>query len=71
MQKEENNKCVIVIFGATGDLAKRKLFPSIYNLYKKGSLSENFAIVGAARREWSDNTFRENVATSIQDSKLM
>ncbi|QOY34585.1 glucose-6-phosphate dehydrogenase [Anaerobacillus isosaccharinicus] len=70
MQKEENNKCVIVIFGATGDLAKRKLFPSIYNLYKKGSLSENFAIVGAARREWSDNTFRENVATSIQDSKI-
>ncbi|MFN7250720.1 MAG: glucose-6-phosphate dehydrogenase [Anaerobacillus sp.] len=70
MKTDSANKCVIVIFGATGDLAKRKLFPSIYNLYKKGKLSSNFAVVGAARREWSNDTFRRNVATSIQESKI-
>ncbi|WP_218009843.1 glucose-6-phosphate dehydrogenase [Bacillus cereus] len=60
----------MVIFGATGDLAKRKLFPSIYSLYKKGQLSKNFAVVGVARREWSDDIFRENVLASIQESKI-
>lgn len=68
--KENKNKCVIVIFGATGDLAKRKLFPSIYNLYKKGKLSKNFAVVGAARRDWSNETFRENVLRSIEESNI-
>ncbi|UOY91328.1 glucose-6-phosphate dehydrogenase [Ectobacillus sp. JY-23] len=62
--------CSMVIFGATGDLAKRKLFPSIYNLYKKGTLDKNFAVVGVARREWSDEVFRENVTASLQDSNI-
>ncbi|RKQ11963.1 glucose-6-phosphate dehydrogenase [Oceanobacillus bengalensis] len=58
-------KVVIVIFGATGDLASRKLYPSIYNLYKKGQLSENFAVVGLARRPWTDEVLRENVEKSV------
>ena len=47
----ENTKptALIMIFGATGDLAKRKLFPSIYQLYKKNNI-ENFAVIGVARR---------------------
>jgi len=59
-------KVVVVIFGATGDLANRKLFPSIYNLYKKGKISEDFAVVGLARRPWTNETLRENVRKSIK-----
>jgi glucose-6-phosphate 1-dehydrogenase len=63
-----NPKSLIVIFGATGDLAKRKLFPSIYKLYQKGKLSEEFAVVGVARRALSDDEFRNYVKQSIEDS---
>ncbi|RSK27378.1 glucose-6-phosphate dehydrogenase [Bacillus sp. HMF5848] len=62
-------KSIVVIFGATGDLASRKLFPSIYNLYKKGSLTESFAVVGVARRPWTNEILRENVAKSIEKYK--
>ncbi|WP_017728574.1 glucose-6-phosphate dehydrogenase [Halalkalibacterium ligniniphilum] len=58
-------KSIIVIFGATGDLAKRKLFPSIYRLYRDGRLSEDFAVVGVARRPLSNDEFRENVKQSV------
>jgi glucose-6-phosphate 1-dehydrogenase len=61
-----NPKSLIVIFGATGDLAKRKLFPSIYRLYEKGNLSEEFAVVGVARRPLSDDEFRSYVRESIE-----
>jgi glucose-6-phosphate 1-dehydrogenase len=63
-----NPKSLIVIFGATGDLAKRKLFPSIYKLYQKEKLSEEFAVVGVARRSLSDDEFRNYVKQSIEDS---
>ncbi len=43
--------CVMVIFGATGDLTKRKLFPALYNLAKDNFLPESFAIVGVGRQE--------------------
>jgi glucose-6-phosphate 1-dehydrogenase len=43
----------IVIFGATGDLCKKKLIPALYQLWKKKLLPENFLIVGSARREIS------------------
>jgi glucose-6-phosphate 1-dehydrogenase len=66
-----NNKtstyCTIVIFGATGDLAKRKLFPSIYNLYKKGHLCKNFAVVGVSRKDMDHDTFRNNVLSSVKE----
>ncbi|MDF0727382.1 glucose-6-phosphate dehydrogenase [Cytobacillus sp. S13-E01] len=67
MNRLEQPKTIIVIFGATGDLAKRKLFPSIYNLYKKGNLSEDFAVVGVARRELSSEEFRNDVEESITE----
>lgn len=57
---------VLIIFGATGDLAKRKLYPSIYNLYKKGQLGNNFAVVGVARRPLSHDTFRLSIKESIE-----
>ncbi|MEX2104467.1 MAG: glucose-6-phosphate dehydrogenase, partial [Bacilli bacterium] len=62
----KNNAAVIVIFGASGDLTKRKLFPALYSLYKEGLLSENFAIVGVARQEKSAAAFREDVFQSIE-----
>ena len=51
--------CVMVIFGATGDLTKRKLFPALYNLARAKFLPENFAIVGVGRTEMSDEALSE------------
>ena len=65
MSKEK--KALFTIFGGTGDLAKRKLYPSLYRLYKKGYLKEQFAVIGTARREWTDDFYREVVTESIQD----
>ncbi|WP_404459905.1 glucose-6-phosphate dehydrogenase [Sutcliffiella horikoshii] len=65
VSKKENPTSLIVIFGATGDLAKRKLYPSIYRLYKNGSISKNFAVVGVARRPLTNEEFRSNVSNSV------
>lgn len=62
-------KSVIVIFGATGDLAKRKLFPSIFRLFDKEKLSEDFAVVGVARRPLSTEEFRNNVIESLHNGE--
>ncbi len=59
--------CVLVIFGATGDLTSRKLAPAIYNLGREGLLPSNFACVGFARREKTDETFREELKTDISN----
>lgn len=60
-------KALITIFGGTGDLANRKLYPSLYHLFSKGYLKKNFAVIGTARREWSTDFFRDKVKESIQD----
>ena len=44
--------CVMVIFGAFGDLTKRKLVPTLYNLTRDGFLSKNFAVVGVVTFGW-------------------
>jgi glucose-6-phosphate 1-dehydrogenase len=58
---------VFLIFGATGDLAKRKLFPAFYALYKEGKLTEKFAVVGLARRPRTNEQFREDLLASIRE----
>ena len=58
---------LFTIFGATGDLASRKLYPSLFRLYKKGELAENFAVIGTARREWTDAHYQEVVLDSIKE----
>jgi len=63
---QQKPKAIVVIFGATGDLAKRKLYPSIYRLYKNGKIGEEFAVVGVARRPWTNDVFRENVENSVR-----
>lgn len=57
--------CILVIFGATGDLTGRKLAPAIYNLGKDGLLPANFACVGFARREKSHEEFRNELKEDI------
>ena len=52
-------KVLFTIFGGTGDLAQRKLYPSLFRLYKKGDLKEDFAVIGTARRPWSDDHYRK------------
>ena len=44
------NKAVITLFGATGDLAKRKLYTALFKLYQKGYLADHFALLGTSRR---------------------
>ena len=58
---------VFFIFGATGDLARRKLFPAIFSLYQEGKLAEDFAVVGVARRPRTNDEFRDDVFRSIQE----
>ncbi len=56
----------LIIFGASGDLTRRKLIPSLYKLFIKGRLPENLEIIGFARREWDDNHFRGLLHEGIQ-----
>ena len=58
--------CVLVIFGASGDLTKRKLIPALYALALRRLLPERFAVVGAARSEGDDDTFRANMRDAIE-----
>lgn len=58
--------CVVVIFGASGDLTKRLLMPSFYNLACDGLLPEQFAIVGIAMDDLNTDVFREKMSTDIK-----
>ena len=57
--------CTMVIFGATGDLTRRKLIPALYNLKHQRLLPANFATVGFARREWDDDAFRMKMKEAV------
>jgi len=57
----------LVIFGATGDLAHRKLLPALYNLAHEGALPERFKLVGIARREKAHEDFAEECRASIRE----
>ena len=62
----EQNHCVFSIFGATGDLAKRKLLPALYFLEQECQLNPNIGIICIARREMSDAQYRNDAASSIR-----
>jgi glucose-6-phosphate 1-dehydrogenase len=57
--------CIMVIFGATGDLTARKLLPALYNLNKEGLLSTHFACVGFARRQKTADDFRKEMEEAV------
>ena len=62
----QEQKVLITFFGATGDLASRKLYPALFRLFQKGFIRNHFAVIGTARREWTDEHFREVVVKSVQ-----
>jgi glucose-6-phosphate 1-dehydrogenase len=61
------SKRVLVLFGATGDLAKRKLFPGFFHLFREGLMPEDFRIIGSGRHSpGSDDAFRQEVNEALQ-----
>ena len=57
--------CVIVIFGASGDLTRRELLPSLFELYMKQLLPEAFAIVGVSQADWTTERFRDEIQPHV------
>ena len=57
----------MVMFGVTGDLAKKKLLPAIYDLTHRGLLPPSFGLVGYGRRDWSDEDFAQYVKESVSE----
>ncbi len=57
--------CAMVIFGASGDLTRRKLLPALYNLKVNGLLPDEFSIIGVARRPWTEGEFRSRMHDAI------
>ena len=62
-----SDPCAFVIFGASGDLTRRKLFPALYSLALRRMLPEHFAVVGVARSEETDDEFRERMKHAVQE----
>ncbi|MEI2731236.1 MAG: glucose-6-phosphate dehydrogenase [Dermatophilaceae bacterium] len=58
--------CGMVLFGVTGDLARKKLMPAIYDLANRGLLPPGFSLVGFARRDWADQDFGAIVHDSVR-----
>ncbi|MGI8470462.1 MAG: glucose-6-phosphate dehydrogenase [Pyrinomonadaceae bacterium] len=65
--QRKSEPCIMVIFGAGGDLTKRKLLPALYNLAKENFLPEEFAIVGFARDSISDEEFQKRVEDAVKE----
>ncbi|WP_224357590.1 hypothetical protein [Priestia aryabhattai] len=65
-QALEVDSMTFILFGATGDLAKRKNFPALYNLFFDKKLPSSFSIVGTARNNWSDDAFQIYVEESVK-----
>lgn len=59
------SKFIMIIFGASGDLTKRKLMPALYTLYKGGRLPEGFSILGIGRTSYTDNYYREYILNEL------
>jgi glucose-6-phosphate 1-dehydrogenase len=60
--------CCLVIFGASGDLTRRKLLPSLYRLYTSGMLPQEFFILGTSRREIGTERFREDMLLAVKEA---
>ncbi|MGQ0632167.1 MAG: glucose-6-phosphate dehydrogenase [Sporichthyaceae bacterium] len=59
--------CSLVLFGVTGDLAKRKVMPAIYDLANRGLLPPGFSLIGYARRDWADQDFAQLVHDAVRE----
>ena len=65
----EANSCLLVIFGASGDLTQRKLVPALYELHLEGQLSEQFGVLGTSRSNLGDDGFRERMRQSCSHDR--
>src|SRR5260370_3240787 len=59
--------CVLVMFGVTGDLARKKLMPAVYDLANRGLLPPGFSCVGFARRDWADEVFAQVTYHAVKE----
>src|SRR5436190_605869 len=66
-QRRTPEPCVLVVFGASGDLTHRKIIPALYALALRKLLPEKFAIVGAAPSEWTDDEFRDQMEHAVRE----
>ena len=66
-QGRSGDPCILVIFGVSGDLTKRKLLPALYNLARKKLLPANFALVGIALDTISEEAFRARVQDDLRE----
>lgn len=64
-----NSPFVVVIFGATGDLAQHKLIPALFSLFKQGQLGTDFFIIGFARRNFSDEKYAHMLGDELETHK--
>ncbi|HUS86947.1 MAG TPA: glucose-6-phosphate dehydrogenase [Bacteroidales bacterium] len=64
---ENNNSFIYVIFGASGDLTRRKLVPALYSLFVQNLLPENFVLLGVSRSQFTDDEFRERMKSAINE----
>jgi glucose-6-phosphate 1-dehydrogenase len=66
-RSKKPHACVLVIFGASGDLTKRKLIPALYNLALANRLPERFAVVGYGRSEMTHDAFRDSMRDAVKE----
>lgn len=66
-QPTQSSPTTFILFGATGDLAKRKLFPALFRLFQRGSLGEQFSVIGVARKSFPTEEFRKHVHQSLEE----
>ncbi len=59
--------CALVVFGVTGDLARKKLIPAVYDLANRGLLPTDFVLLGFARRDWGDSDFEDVARRAAQE----
>ena len=62
-----DESCTLVIFGASGDLTRRKLIPALWSMFQSRVLPEPFAVVGVARSEMTNEQFRARMREAIAD----
>ena len=64
--RKADEPCTIVIFGASGDLTARKLIPALYHLHIEGQMPGSFHVVGFARREKTDASWRDEMRAGVE-----
>ena len=66
--KEHPDPCVMVVYGASGDLVARKIVPALFELRQEGSLPDRFALIGVSRSDMTDQSFRDHLLQKAKDN---